>query len=62
MRELSVPSVRLEVTPSWEKFNMTKCMILHFGHNNPMQCCRLGAECLEGFAEEKNVDVLVDTH
>ena len=42
------------------KFNKTNCSVLRFGHNNPMQCYRLGAKSLEKCAEDKDLVVVVN--
>ncbi|GAB0209234.1 hypothetical protein GRJ2_003389100 [Grus japonensis] len=53
----------LDRLDQWVEVNevyKARCWVLHLGHNNPMECYRLGEEWLESCLAEKDLGVLVD--
>lgn len=42
-------------------FNEAKCWVLHSGHNNSMQQCRVGQERLESCLSDKDLGMLDDS-
>jgi len=43
------------------QFNKAKCQVLHLGHNNPIQCYRLGEEWLESCPAKKDLGLVVSS-
>ncbi|TRZ08141.1 hypothetical protein HGM15179_018968 [Zosterops borbonicus] len=43
------------------KFNESRCRVLHFGHNNPLQRYRLGKVGLDSAQEERDLGILVSS-
>ncbi|TRZ21737.1 hypothetical protein HGM15179_005406 [Zosterops borbonicus] len=41
------------------KFSKSKCQVLHFGYNNPLQCYKLGTVWLDSAQTERDLGVQV---
>ena len=50
------------MTAGTENSNIAGCWVLHLGHNNPMQCYRLGEEWLGRCPAENDLGVSVDSY